>query len=165
MGDGGEEGEGVGVGGELGRTGWATIPPPQSPPLPSSPSPPPTSPAQFFDPKGAWLKGLNADRIVLLDCCGPKSKAPETALARRDHLVESLGLPVTDQSRLATSVSSLSPLLDLEDREIGVFKAKAKSAKGAKSAKSAGKDKSKVSGRAGRESGAAYQGCWFDDDI
>jgi hypothetical protein len=87
---------------------------------------------------------------VLLDCCGPKSKAPETALARRDHLVESLGLPVTDQSRLATSVSSLSPVLDLEDREIGVFKAKAKSAKGAKSA---GKDKSKVSGRAGRASG------------
>ncbi|GMI33705.1 hypothetical protein TrCOL_g743 [Triparma columacea] len=82
---------------------------------------------EFFEDKGAWLKtlivanlspGVKKNSVVLLEPRGGKEVDAEIT-KRRNHLIETFGIPVTGQTQLANSVSTLEGLQnDSEDKDL-----------------------------------------------
>mmetsp|Transcript_11552 Transcript_11552/g.23703 ORF Transcript_11552/g.23703 Transcript_11552/m.23703 type:complete len:707 (-) Transcript_11552:6-2126(-) len=79
----------------------------------------------FYETKGSWLKtlivanlvhGVKKNSVVLLEPRGGKPVEPEVK-KRRDYLLETFGIPLTDQTQLATSITEIKGLKDKDDKK------------------------------------------------
>jgi len=81
---------------------------------------------EFYEDKGSWLKslqvanlspGVSKNSVVLLEPVRVDKSIDDEVMKRRNYLLQTFRLPLTDQRQLATAVSKIEGLKDVEGKK------------------------------------------------